>query len=93
MKSGPPSLPPFNAPYAPDDRVKAARLLETAGFRADQNQRIDATATRLIDAIRASDDRLGGVEDMLREFALSTRFGARKPRSIVPRNSTASLGA
>jgi RHH-type transcriptional regulator, proline utilization regulon repressor / proline dehydrogenase / delta 1-pyrroline-5-carboxylate dehydrogenase len=75
MKSGPPSLPPFNAPYAPDDRVMAAQLLENAGFRADQNQRIDATATRLIDAIRASDDRLGGVEDMLREFALSTKEG------------------
>jgi RHH-type proline utilization regulon transcriptional repressor/proline dehydrogenase/delta 1-pyrroline-5-carboxylate dehydrogenase len=73
--SGPPSPSPFNAPYAPDDRVMAARLFETSGFRAEQNQRIDATATRLIDAIRASDDRLGGVEDMLREFALSTREG------------------
>jgi RHH-type proline utilization regulon transcriptional repressor/proline dehydrogenase/delta 1-pyrroline-5-carboxylate dehydrogenase len=73
--SDPSPLPPFNAPYAPDDRVMAARLLETAGFRAEQNQRIDATATRLIDAIRATDDRLGGVEDMLREFALSTKEG------------------
>ena len=33
------------------------------------------TATRLIAAIRANDDRLGGVEDMLREFALSTKEG------------------
>jgi RHH-type proline utilization regulon transcriptional repressor/proline dehydrogenase/delta 1-pyrroline-5-carboxylate dehydrogenase len=53
----------------------AARLFETAGFRAEQDQRIDATATRLIGAIRSSDDRLGGVEDMLREFALSTKEG------------------
>jgi RHH-type proline utilization regulon transcriptional repressor/proline dehydrogenase/delta 1-pyrroline-5-carboxylate dehydrogenase len=75
MKSDPSPPPPFNAPYAADDRVMAARLLETAGLSAEQNQRIDATATRLIGAIRATDDRLGGVEDMLREFALSTKEG------------------
>ncbi len=40
-----------------------------------QDARIDATATRLIDAIRAKDDRFGGVEDMLREYALSTKEG------------------
>ena len=53
----------------------AARLLETAGLSAAQEARIDATATRLIGAIRENDGRLGGVEDMLREFALSTREG------------------
>src|SRR5947208_12675106 len=40
-----------------------------------QDARIDRTATRLIEAIRANDDPLGGVEDMLREFALSTKEG------------------
>jgi RHH-type proline utilization regulon transcriptional repressor/proline dehydrogenase/delta 1-pyrroline-5-carboxylate dehydrogenase len=75
MKSDPPPLLPFSAPYAPDDRVMAARLLETAGFRAEQDRRIDATAARLVGAIRSTDDRLGGVEDMLREFALSTKEG------------------
>ena len=69
------SVPPFTAAYAPDDGVMAARLLETADLSAEQNERIDRTATRLIDAIRATDDRLGGVEDMLREFALSTKEG------------------
>ena len=73
--SDPSPFPPFAAPYAPDDRAMAARLLETAGFRAEQNQRIDIAATRLIGAIRANDGRLGGVEDMLREFALSTKEG------------------
>ena len=68
-------LPPFKAPFAPDDGAIAARLLETAGLSATQEARIDRTATRLIDAIRATDDRLGGVEDMLREFALSTKEG------------------
>src|SRR5258707_816421 len=67
--------PPFTAAYAPDDRVMAARLLETGRLRPDQDGRIDHTATRLIDAIRANDDRLGGIEDMLREFALSTKEG------------------
>src|ERR1700676_4651897 len=68
-------FPPFDAPFAPDDCVIAARLLETARLSADQEARIDRAATRLIDAIRANDDRLGGVEDMLREFALSTKEG------------------
>ncbi len=68
-------VPTFTAAYAPDDGVMAARLLKTADLSAAQNERIDRTATRLIDAIRASDDRLGGVEDMLREFALSTKEG------------------
>src|SRR6202051_3082311 len=71
-----PSLfPSFRAPYGSDDGVIAARLLKTAALNAEQDARIDRTATRLIDAIRSNDDRLGGVEDMLREFALSTREG------------------
>jgi RHH-type transcriptional regulator, proline utilization regulon repressor / proline dehydrogenase / delta 1-pyrroline-5-carboxylate dehydrogenase len=69
------SVPPFNAPYAPDDGSIAARLLESAALSPEQDARIDVTATRLIEAIRADDDRLGGVEDMLREFALSTKEG------------------
>ncbi len=68
-------LPPFGAPYAPDDRVIAARLLPKARLDAEQEARIDRTAARLIDSIRANDDPLGGVEDMLREFALSTKEG------------------
>src|SRR5450432_1118959 len=75
MKSDPSFVPPFNALYAPDDGAIATRLLKTADLGAEQNQRIDTTATRLIGAIRSTDDRLGGVEDMLREFALSTKEG------------------
>jgi RHH-type proline utilization regulon transcriptional repressor/proline dehydrogenase/delta 1-pyrroline-5-carboxylate dehydrogenase len=67
--------PPFVAPYAPDDRAIAARLLGAPGLSAEQEQRVDRTARRLIEAIRANDDPLGGVEDMLREFALSTKEG------------------
>jgi RHH-type proline utilization regulon transcriptional repressor/proline dehydrogenase/delta 1-pyrroline-5-carboxylate dehydrogenase len=75
MNSDSSRFPPFAAPYAPDDGVIAARLLGTARLSAQQDARIDRTASRLIGAIRAQDDRLGGVEDMLREFALSTKEG------------------
>jgi RHH-type proline utilization regulon transcriptional repressor/proline dehydrogenase/delta 1-pyrroline-5-carboxylate dehydrogenase len=75
MKPDPPLFPPFLAPYAADDGVIAARLLQTARLDAAPEGRIDRTAERLIGAIRSGDDRLGGVEDMLREFALSTREG------------------
>lgn len=67
--------PPFTAPYAPDDGAIAARLLADTAMAPAQDARIDATATRLIDAIRTRDDRFGGVEDMLREYALSSKEG------------------
>jgi RHH-type proline utilization regulon transcriptional repressor/proline dehydrogenase/delta 1-pyrroline-5-carboxylate dehydrogenase len=53
----------------------AETLLKSARLDAAQEQRIDRTATQLIEAIRRNDDRLGGVEDMLREFALTTKEG------------------
>src|SRR6478609_2766464 len=67
--------PPFSAAYAPDDADIAARLLPSVHLGPPQEARIDRVATRLIEAIRKRDDRLGGVEDMLREFALSTKEG------------------
>jgi len=66
---------PFIAPFAPDDRAIARVLLKDAHLTVEQDRRIDRTAARLIEAIRANDDRLGGVEDMLREFALTTKEG------------------
>ena len=75
MPHHPSSLLPFSAPYAPDDRAIAARLLQAARLNAEPERCIDRTATGLIEAIRSNDDPLGGVEDMLREFALSTKEG------------------
>jgi RHH-type proline utilization regulon transcriptional repressor/proline dehydrogenase/delta 1-pyrroline-5-carboxylate dehydrogenase len=69
------TLPAFTAPYAPDDIAIATQLLGASRLSSDRETRIDRTATRLIEAIRANDDRFGGVEDMLREFALSTKEG------------------
>src|SRR3984957_16187492 len=70
-----PALPSFTAPYAADDAAIAGQLLGASRLSGDREARIDQTATRLIEAIRANDDPLGGVEDMLREFALSTKEG------------------
>ncbi len=68
-------LPQFDAPYAPDDGALAQQLLSRARLSPDQNTRIDRTATRLIDAIRSRANGFGGVEDLLREFSLSTKEG------------------
>src|ERR1700753_1058336 len=68
-------LAPFNAPYAADDAAIASKLLAAARLSGEREARIDRTATQLIEAIRSNDDPLGGVEDMLREFALSTKEG------------------
>jgi RHH-type proline utilization regulon transcriptional repressor/proline dehydrogenase/delta 1-pyrroline-5-carboxylate dehydrogenase len=75
MTSKPASFPAFTAPYAPDDTAIAKQLLGAPRLEASREARIERTATRLVEAIRANDDRLGGVEDMLREFALSTKEG------------------
>ncbi len=66
---------PFSAPYAPDDSEIAARLLAMLSLSTEQNGRIDKAATRLIEAVRSENGGFGGVEDMLREFSLSTKEG------------------
>ncbi len=68
-------LSSFSAPYAPDDSAIAPALLAGARLSADSEARIDRTARRLIEAIRTDSGGLGGVEEMLREFALSTKEG------------------
>jgi RHH-type proline utilization regulon transcriptional repressor/proline dehydrogenase/delta 1-pyrroline-5-carboxylate dehydrogenase len=66
---------PFNPPYAEDDKAIAARLLAGSRLSPERETRIDQRATRLIEAIRAKGGGLGGVEEMLREYALSTKEG------------------
>jgi RHH-type transcriptional regulator, proline utilization regulon repressor / proline dehydrogenase / delta 1-pyrroline-5-carboxylate dehydrogenase len=68
-------LPQFDAPYASDDGALAQDLLSSARLSAAQEARIDRTATRLIEAIRSHAIGFGGVEDLLREFSLSTKEG------------------
>lgn len=69
------TAPVFHAPYAEDDAAIAGRLL--AGGRRDPaaKARIDARATALVDAIRTRKVGLGGIEELLREYSLSTKEG------------------
>ncbi len=75
MKSDSVPVAPFSAPFAPEDGAIAAELLAGSRLAPEREQRIDRVATRLIEAVRNNEDPLGGVEDMLREFALSTKEG------------------
>ncbi|MDP8918396.1 MAG: bifunctional proline dehydrogenase/L-glutamate gamma-semialdehyde dehydrogenase PutA, partial [Pseudomonadota bacterium] len=75
MRPAPSHLVPFNPPYAEDDKAMAARLLDGSRLSSDREKRVDEQATRLIEAIRAKGGGLGGVEEMLREYALSTKEG------------------
>src|SRR5215210_7132697 len=65
----------FAAPYAPPDEALAERFLNEAARNAEVERRVDALATRLIEAVRAKADALGGIEDFLREYSLSTKEG------------------
>ena len=65
----------FTAPYAPPDEPLAAALLAQAARAPDAERRIDAHATRLIAGIRAKAGGLGGIEDFLHAYSLSTKEG------------------
>src|SRR5271156_1342796 len=69
------ALPPFEAPFAPPDETLAAQFLADAPRAPAAEQRIDARASRLIEAIRARTTGLGGVEDFLHAYSLSTKEG------------------
>ena len=71
----PSDLAPFRAPFAPADEVLAAPLIANAARPPEAEARIDARARRLIEAIRARAGGLGGVEDFLHAYALSTKEG------------------
>src|SRR5262245_26625106 len=68
-------VPALSAPYAPADEELAARLLAAAERPPAAEARIDTRATRLIKAIRARAGGVGGIEDFLHEYALSTKEG------------------
>jgi RHH-type proline utilization regulon transcriptional repressor/proline dehydrogenase/delta 1-pyrroline-5-carboxylate dehydrogenase len=68
-------LPPLRAPFAPRDEELAARFLAEAARPPAAEARIDARATGLIEAIRARAGGVGGIEDFLHEYSLSTKEG------------------
>src|SRR6202789_3132067 len=68
-------LPDFHAPFAPPDEPLAAEFLTGAERNPAAEQRIDARARRLVGAIRGKATGLGGVEDFLHAYSLSTKEG------------------
>jgi RHH-type transcriptional regulator, proline utilization regulon repressor / proline dehydrogenase / delta 1-pyrroline-5-carboxylate dehydrogenase len=70
------AFPRFAAPYAPPDEPIAAELLRRAALGAEAEARIDRLGARLIRAVRAKRTaRIGGLEDLLREYSLSSEEG------------------
>ncbi len=68
-------LPPFRAPYAPDDEEIAAAFLAAPDFDPAAEARIDQRAARLVAAVRSRSGGVGGIEAFLREYALSSKEG------------------
>jgi RHH-type proline utilization regulon transcriptional repressor/proline dehydrogenase/delta 1-pyrroline-5-carboxylate dehydrogenase len=68
-------IPPFAAPFAQDDAELARGLLARADAAPETEAKIDETAKRLISAIRQKHAGIGGVEEILREYSLSTKEG------------------
>jgi RHH-type proline utilization regulon transcriptional repressor/proline dehydrogenase/delta 1-pyrroline-5-carboxylate dehydrogenase len=75
MNGHPAALPPFSSPFAPPDEDLAASFLAGAARDPAAESRIDARARRLVEAIRAKASGLGGVEDFLHVYSLSTKEG------------------
>jgi len=69
------ALPSFAAPYAPADEDLASELLAQASLGPAAEARIDTRAARLVEAVRARAGGLGGIEEFLHEYSLSTREG------------------
>jgi len=68
-------LPAFKALFAPPDEELAATLLAGAARDSAAERRVDGRASGLVEAIRAKAHGLGGVEDFLHAYSLSTKEG------------------
>ncbi|WP_407066957.1 bifunctional proline dehydrogenase/L-glutamate gamma-semialdehyde dehydrogenase PutA [Hohaiivirga grylli] len=72
-------FPVFQAPYAPDDITFVRSLLADAEHAPENTsqgrQRVNALSEKLITAIRTQSSKIGGVEELLHEYSLSTREG------------------
>jgi RHH-type proline utilization regulon transcriptional repressor/proline dehydrogenase/delta 1-pyrroline-5-carboxylate dehydrogenase len=75
INSAMPAFPRFSAPFAGDDDQLMRSFAAQLSLSAQQNAAIDQRATRFIEAIRDNSGSIGGVEDFLREYGLSTREG------------------
>ena len=75
MDAPDPRPPTFQAPFAPPDEELAAGFLAEAARERAAESEVDARARRLVEAIRAKAAGLGGVEEFLHAYSLSTKEG------------------
>jgi RHH-type proline utilization regulon transcriptional repressor/proline dehydrogenase/delta 1-pyrroline-5-carboxylate dehydrogenase len=68
-------LPGFAAPYAEDDVTIARRIWDAGSFDAAAEARINARAADLVRAMREGRGGFSGVEELLREYSLTTKEG------------------
>jgi RHH-type proline utilization regulon transcriptional repressor/proline dehydrogenase/delta 1-pyrroline-5-carboxylate dehydrogenase len=66
---------PFRPAYAPDDSDLARALLAAAPLAPEREARVDLEARAMVAAIRGRAGGIGGVEALLREYALTTPEG------------------
>jgi RHH-type transcriptional regulator, proline utilization regulon repressor / proline dehydrogenase / delta 1-pyrroline-5-carboxylate dehydrogenase len=71
----PSAVPKFAALYAPADEEIATELLPQASLGTAVEARIDALGAKLAGAVRVRAGGIGGIEDFLHEYSLSTREG------------------
>jgi RHH-type transcriptional regulator, proline utilization regulon repressor / proline dehydrogenase / delta 1-pyrroline-5-carboxylate dehydrogenase len=69
------TLPRLCAPFAAPDAELASAFLANATRGSAAERRIDARARSLVKAIRAKTGGLGGIEDFLHAYSLSTKEG------------------
>ena len=67
--------PAFDAPYAADDVEIARDLFGRVQFSGEQSDRIRQLSAALIRSIRQNSGAFGGVEELQREYSLSSREG------------------
>ncbi len=65
----------FDAPFGEDDDRILARFNRSLAFSRRQDEEIDRRTRKFVAAIREGVGSVGGVEDFLREYGLSTREG------------------
>ena len=68
-------VPLFRAPFAPPDEDLASRFLADTKRDTNAERRVDIRARALVEAIRAKAGGLGGIEDFLHAYSLSTKEG------------------